>query len=53
MYCKETILVDLASFALGDDDKVDLQRQSRFSFTLDDVIVKWVLHPMHDHIITL
>ena len=36
------------SFALGDDDKVDLRRQIRFSFTLDDVIIE-----MHDDVITL
>ena len=26
----------LGSFALGDDDKVDLWRKSRFSFAIDD-----------------
>ena len=37
------------SFALGDEDndKVD------FSDFHDDVIVEWVQHPMHNHVIIL
>ena len=32
----EKSLLSEGSFALDDDDKVDLRQQSRFSFTLDD-----------------